>query len=114
MKISTIGNALVGIGALVGVVVVAAIAADYVPTLSPEMVKLLIYKGFGALSVGLMIAGTWIARSGRNNQLDVSGGSAVPELHSAQDQRILLDASSPPPPMATSRPYTSNDSELED
>ncbi len=52
-------------GAVIGVVTVVAIAVDYSPSLTPEMIKLLFYKGLGAAAVGTMIVGTWIARGGR-------------------------------------------------
>ncbi len=66
MRSSALGNALVVAGAVIGVVTVVALAVDYSPSLTPEMIKLLFYKGLGAAAVGMMIVGTWIGRGGRD------------------------------------------------
>ena len=77
MRIKTVSNILVAMGAVVGVATVAIIALDYSPTLTPEMVNLLFYKGLGAAAVGLIIVGTIIGRIGRDHRRD---RNADPEL----------------------------------
>jgi hypothetical protein len=64
MRVRTIGNALVGAGAIVGVATVTAIATGYEIRLSPEMIQLLTYKALGAAAIGLIVVGAWIGRGG--------------------------------------------------
>jgi hypothetical protein len=80
-RLSTIGNVLVIAGSLVGVATVAAVVTGAEIHLSREMMQLLIYKGFGAMAVGLIIAGSWIARRGRQEERDQEIAESVgPEL----------------------------------
>lgn len=79
-RIKTVANLLVAAGALLGIATVAAIALGYSPSLTPEMVKLLFYKGLGAAAVGLMVVGAIVGRFGHrhadNTKPTISGGTA--------------------------------------
>jgi len=68
MRVKTVANVLVAAGAVVGIATVAVIALDYSPSLTPEMVKLLFYKGLGAAAVGLIVVGTIMGRIGRDRE----------------------------------------------
>ena len=74
-RIKTVGNVLVAAGAVVGVATVTAIATGYEIRLTPEMIELLTYKALGAAAIGLIIAGTWIARGGTEKHRDASRSS---------------------------------------
>lgn len=69
-RLSALGNALVVGGALVGAATVAAVATGADINLTPAMIQLLIYKGVAAASIGLIVAGSWIGRRGRQQERD--------------------------------------------
>ena len=70
-RMTTVGNALVIGGGVVGVATVAIIATGTEITLTPAMIQLLIYKGLAAASIGLIVAGSWVGRRGRQQEQDV-------------------------------------------
>ena len=74
MRMSSLGNGLVIAGGAVGVATVAAVATGTEIVLTPAMVQLLIYKGLAAAAIGLIVAGSWLGRRGR--QLDRSAKEA--------------------------------------
>jgi len=76
MRMSSLGNALVIAGATVGVATVAAIATGTEIVLTPAMVQLLIYKGLGAMAIGLIVAGSWLGRKGRQHDPSARGADA--------------------------------------
>jgi len=92
MRISTVGNVLVIAGAFVGAAAIVAVATDFSPSLSPEMITLLFYKGLGAAAVGLMLVGTWIARSGRR----IERPPEQPRVLTARPPGSEVGNSSPP------------------
>ena len=56
------------LGAVAGLVAVVLVAADYAPALTPEMIKLLFFKGLGAVAVGLIVVGSLLGRFGREGE----------------------------------------------
>jgi len=77
MRLSTLGNGLVIAGGAVAVATVTAIATGTEIVLTPAMVQLIIYKGLAAAAIGLIIAGSWIGRRGR--QLEQAARSDAPD-----------------------------------
>lgn len=75
-RASTVGNVLVGAGAIIGAATVAAVATGYEIVLTPEIIQLLIYKALGAAAVGLMLVGTWIGRGGKDERHDTTSREA--------------------------------------
>ncbi len=67
-RMSAVGNGLVVAGAAVGAVTVAAVASGYEIVLTPAMVHLLVYKALAAAAVGLIVAGSWLGRRGRQQE----------------------------------------------
>jgi hypothetical protein len=67
IRMSSLGNGLVIAGGAVGVATVAAIATGTEIVLTPAMVQLLIYKAFAAAAIGLIVAGSWLGRRGRQH-----------------------------------------------
>lgn len=76
LRMSSLGNGLVIAGGAVGVATVAAIATGTEIVLTPAMVQLLIYKGFGAMAIGLIIAGSWLGRKGRQHDQSARDSAA--------------------------------------
>ena len=79
-RLSALGNALVVGGALVGAATVAAVATGAEINLSPAMIQLLIYKGLAVASIGLIVAGSWVGRRGRQQERDSIAGMKRAEL----------------------------------
>ena len=91
MRPSTLGNVLLIAGAAVAVVAVVAVVTGYSPNLTPEMTKLLFYKGLGAAAVGLMIVGTLIGRVGRRREKQEAAPAKSSASRSSSDP-MLRDA----------------------
>lgn len=77
---SALGNGLVVAGAVVGVATVAAVAGGYEIVLTPAMVHLLVYKGLAAAAVGLIVAGSWLGRRGRQQESQTKAADKDVEL----------------------------------
>jgi type VI protein secretion system component VasK len=91
-----LGNVLVAAGAIVGVATVTAIATGYQIVLTPEMIRILIYKGLAAAALGLMVAGTWIGRRGRRKEQERQTGVIEREaVNMKRDDNRALAAASP-------------------
>jgi len=92
MRPSTLGNALLIAGAADGAVAIGAVVTGYSPDLTPEMIKLLFYKGFGAAAVGLMVVGTFIGKIGREREkkTEFTDGdrTALPAVQSSEGMRL--------------------------
>ena len=75
----SLGNVLLTAGAAVGAVTVLAVATGYEIVLSPAMMQLVVYKGFAAAAIGLMVVGAWIGRRSRLRERSLNGGT-IPGL----------------------------------
>ncbi len=91
-----LGNVFVAAGAIVGIATVTAIATGYEIVLSPEMIRILIYKALAAAALGLMVVGTWIGRRGRRKEQEREFGVIEREAGELRrdDNRAL--AAAPP------------------
>lgn len=76
-RMSTLGNGLVIAGAIVGVATVALVATGTEITLTPAMIQLLVYKGLAAAAIGLIVAGSWLGRRGRQQEREAGHASAT-------------------------------------
>lgn len=77
IRTSALGNVLVIAGGLVGAATVAAVATGIEITLTPAMIHLLVYKGLAAAAVGLIVAGSWVGRRGRQQEQDTRRSDTI-------------------------------------
>lgn len=97
MRLSRLGNVLVFAGAGVGVATAAGIASGYEIALSPAMTQLIIYKGFAAAAVGLILAGSWMARRGRQQEA-ANEAAKHDESNKSTSDSAFLGSGMPPFP----------------
>jgi hypothetical protein len=76
-----LGGGLIAAGAAVGLTTTAAIATGYQIDLTPAMIHLLVYKALAAAAIGLIAAGSWVARKARQDEAADSLLAADQVLH---------------------------------
>jgi hypothetical protein len=64
MLLRRVGDTLLAIGALVGVAAIVGYELDFIPSLPPAMLKLVIYKLVFVAGIGFLVAGAVVRRLG--------------------------------------------------
>lgn len=67
MPFRRLGDTLLALGALIGIGAIVGYELDFIPTLPPVMLKLVIYKLIFAGGIGLLVAGAFIRRLALRN-----------------------------------------------
>jgi hypothetical protein len=79
MSIRRFGDVLLGLGLLVGIGAVVGYELDIVPTLPPEVLKIVIYKLTFVGGLGLLVAGAFVRRlASHKTETSLSAERAVP------------------------------------
>lgn len=89
-----VGDFLLGLGLVVGVGAIVGYELDIIPSLPPEVLKLVLYKLIFVGGVGLLVAGAFVRRlADRIQSVDVAGPPR-PTLKDNSDSKLAL----PSPP----------------
>ncbi|MDP9201242.1 MAG: hypothetical protein M3P26_04840 [Gemmatimonadota bacterium] len=89
MLFRRVGDTLLALGAVIGIGAIVGYELDFIPTLPPAVLKLVIYKLIFAGGIGLLVAGAFIRRLAlRYPYSDESGRRASPKQDLISDQPI--------------------------
>jgi len=84
-----VGDALLALGAVVGIGSIVGYELDFIPTLPPAVLKLVIYKLIFVGGIGLLVAGAFIRRLAlRYVESDTGTDGAVPGRALTSDKPI--------------------------